>query len=55
MSELGWATYLDKNAESSYNMNERPSLAADGYFTADILSNPLDSAWPRPVVRGEGL
>lgn len=48
MSEVGWATYLDQNAESSYNMNQRPSLAEDGYFTADIFSNPLDSAWPRP-------
>lgn len=55
MSEVGWATYLDQNAESSYNMNQRPSLAEDGYFTADIFSNPLDSAWPRPTVRGEGL
>ena len=47
MSEVGWATYLDKNAQSSYNMNERPSMAEDGYFTADIFSNPLDSALPR--------
>ena len=44
MSELGWATYLDKNAGSSYNMNERPSMAQDGYFTADIFSNPIDGA-----------
>ena len=44
MSELGWATYLDQNAGSSYNMNERPSLAQDGYFTADIFSNPVDGA-----------
>merc|ERR1719378_1246557 len=42
MSEVGWATYLDKNAESSYNMNQRVSLAEDGYFTPDIFSNPLD-------------
>merc|ERR1719181_2534987 len=42
MSEVGWATYLDKEAGSSYNMNERPSMASDGYFTADIFSNPLD-------------
>jgi len=42
MSEVGWATYLDQNAGSSYNLNERPSQAADGYFTSSILSNPLD-------------
>lgn len=42
MSELGWATYLDQNAGSSYNMNERPSIAQDGYFTADIFSHPID-------------
>lgn len=42
MSELGWATYLDEKAGSSYNLNERPSLAQDGYFTADIFSNPAD-------------
>jgi hypothetical protein len=42
MSELGWATYLDQNAGSSYNMNERPSIAQDGYFTADIFSGPGD-------------
>jgi hypothetical protein len=40
LSELGWADYLDKNAKSSYNMNERPSLAADGYYTASILDSP---------------
>ena len=44
LSELGWATYLDKNAGSSYNMNERPSKASDGYFTADVFSNPIDGA-----------
>ena len=44
MSELGWATYLDQNAGGSYNMNQRPSMAEDGYFTADIFSNPLDGA-----------
>jgi len=44
MSELGWATYLDKNAGSSYNMNERPSKASDGYFTPDVFSNPVDGA-----------
>jgi len=42
MSEVGWATYLDENAGSSYAMNQRPSLADDGYFTADVFSNPLD-------------
>merc|ERR1719387_3380143 len=41
MSELGWATYLDKEAGGSYNMNERPSLAQDGYFTPDIFSSPI--------------
>jgi len=44
MSELGWATYLDKEAGSSYAMNERPSQASDGYFTADVFSNPIDVA-----------
>ena len=44
MSELGWATYLDKSAGSSYNMNERVSKASDGYFTPDIFSNPLEGA-----------
>merc|ERR1719238_1597755 len=42
MSELGWAYYLDKEAGSSYNMNERYSMAADGYVTPDVFSNPLD-------------
>jgi len=42
MSELGWATYLDENAGSSYNMNQRPSLADDGYFTPTVFSNPID-------------
>lgn len=44
MSELGWATYLDQNAGSSYNLNERPSMAQDGYFTADVFSNPAEGA-----------
>ena len=44
MSEVGWADYLDKNAKSSYNMNQRPSLADDGYYTASIVDNPLDGA-----------
>ena len=55
MSELGWATYLDEKAGSSYNLNERPSMAQDGYFTADIFSNPADGEQfcvpPRPTVR----
>lgn len=42
MSEVGWATYLDQEAGSSYAMNERPSMAEDGYFTPDVFSNPLD-------------
>ena len=42
MSEAGWAAYLDQNAGSSYNMNQRPSLAEDGYFTPDIFSNPAE-------------
>jgi len=47
MSEVGWATYLDKEAGSSYNMNQRVSQADDGYFTPDVFSNPLDvlSSW----------
>ena len=40
LSEVGWAAYLDKNAQSSYNMNQRPSLASDGYYTASILDSP---------------
>ena len=56
MSELGWATYLDQNAGSSYNMNERPSMAQDGYFTADIFSNPIDVVgdWLGAVKRAVG-
>merc|ERR1719171_909508 len=42
MSELGWASYLDKEAGSSYNLNQRPSMAEDGYFTPDLFSNPID-------------
>ena len=44
MSELGWASYLDKQAGSSYNMNERVSQASDGYFTPDVFSNPVEGA-----------
>jgi len=42
MSEVGWATYLDKQCGSSYAMNERVSQASDGYFTPDVFSNPVD-------------
>merc|ERR1719502_2417824 len=47
MTEVGWATYLDQEAGSSYAMNQRPSVAEDGYFTPDVFSNPLDvvSGW----------
>ena len=47
MTEVGWATYLDKEAGQSYNMNERVSKAKDGYFTPDFFSNPIDvaSSW----------
>lgn len=44
MSETGWADWLDKNAQSSYAMNERPSKASDGYYTPDVFSNPIDIA-----------
>ena len=44
MTEVGWASYLDKAGKQSYNMNERVSQAQDGYFTADIFSNPADGA-----------
>merc|ERR1719247_1240441 len=56
MSEVGWATYLDQNSKSSYNMNERPSQAQDGYFTADIFSNPLDVFvdWKDSIIRAIG-
>ena len=40
MSELGWATYLDKEGYS-YAMNQKVSEADDGYFTPDAFSNPL--------------
>jgi len=43
MSEAGWAEWLDKNAESSYNMNQRPSqIGNENYFTPTAFSNPLD-------------
>ena len=48
MSEVGWATYLDQNAGSSYNMNQRPSQAEDGYFTPDVFTNPIDGAHTTP-------
>jgi hypothetical protein len=44
MSEVGWATFMDKEANSSYAMNERVSKAKDGYFTPDVFSNPIDVA-----------
>ena len=43
LTEVGWASYLDKQGQS-YNMNEIPSKAADGYYTPDIFSNPVDGA-----------
>merc|ERR1719353_1479667 len=47
MSEAGWAEWLDKNAESSYNMNQRPSkMGKDKYFTPTAFSHPLDVAFP---------
>merc|ERR1719454_1409214 len=53
MTEVGWASYLDKEAGGSYNMNERPSVAQDGYFTPDIFSNPLDvvTSWAASMKR----
>ena len=45
MSEVGWATYLDKACGSSYNLNQRVSVADDGYFTPDIFSNPADGEY----------
>jgi len=53
MSEAGWAAYLDQNAGSSYNMNQRPSLAEDGYFTPDIFSNPAEvlGSWAESMKR----
>merc|ERR1711908_189537 len=36
------ASYLDKEAKSSYNMNQRVSQADDGYFTPTFFSNPLE-------------
>ena len=55
MSEVGWATYLDskEGGSSSYAMNERPSKAQDGYFTASILDNPAQGkALPVPRYLG---
>lgn len=53
MTEVGWASYLDKEAGQSYNMNERVSKAKDGYFTPDFFSNPLDVAnsWVNSMLR----
>merc|ERR1712094_60424 len=38
---------------SSYNMNERPSKASDGYFTPDIFSNPVEvlGSWVESMKR----
>jgi hypothetical protein len=41
-SELGWAKWLDSQGQS-YNMNERVSLAKDGYLqpsVMDFVENP---------------
>ena len=52
LSELGWASYLDKQGQS-YAMNERASVAGDGYFTPDAFSNPLDvlGSWAESMKR----
>jgi len=52
MTEVGWASYLDKQGQS-YNLNERASVAQDGYFTPDVFSNPLDvlSSWKDSMLR----
>merc|ERR1712217_989575 len=38
------------------NMGQRPSMADDGYFTADFFSSPLDvlSDWKDSIVRAVG-
>ena len=56
MSELGWATYLDKKGKQSYAMNQRVSEAEDGYFTPDIFSNPKDvvGSWAESIKRVVG-
>jgi len=41
LSELGWASYLDKQVQS-YAMNEQASKAGDGYYTPDAFSNPAE-------------
>lgn len=53
LTEVGWASYLDREAKSSYNMNQRPSLAEDGYFTPSIFANPLDVliSWKDALLR----
>lgn len=52
MSELGWATYLDKEGQS-YAMNQKVSEADDGYFTPDAFSNPLKviGSWAQSMKR----
>merc|ERR1719238_440995 len=56
MSELGWAYYLDKEAGSSYNMNQRYSMAEDGYVTPDVFSNPFEvlTAWKDSIISAVG-
>ena len=50
LSELGWASYLDKQGQS-YAMNEQASKAVDGYYTPDAFSNPLEvlGSWVESV------
>lgn len=42
LSEIGLAETMDKKYKSSYNMNERPSLSHDGFYTPDVFSSPTD-------------
>lgn len=41
LSELGWASYLDKQGQS-YAMNQQASKAEDGYYTPDAFSDPRE-------------
>ena len=52
MSEAGWADYLDKNAQSSYNMNQRPSKADDGYWTPGTSRPAAARTWRRTPLGG---
>ena len=52
MSECGWADYLDKNAQSSYNMNQRPSKADDGYWTPGTSRPAAARMWHRTPLSG---